>query len=85
MYNARIKATNMIFNGSAQVMQQEVQVISRVKLFLPSFYLDNIFLGQITQVAYNYYLQAWRENKGILLFRIISIIRYSSSSQRPGA
>lgn len=46
MYNARIKATNMIFNDSAQVMQQKVQVISRVKLFLPSFFLDNIFLAK---------------------------------------
>ena len=46
MYNARIKATNMIFNCSAQVMQQKVQVISRVKLFLPSFFLDNIFMAE---------------------------------------
>ena len=35
--STRIKVTNRIFNGSAQVIQQEVQVISRVKLYLPSF------------------------------------------------
>ena len=32
-----MRVTNMIFNGSAQLMTQEVQVISRVKLFFPSF------------------------------------------------